>query len=124
MLPSSPTTSQVERPRTTRDLTEDERSFVRQMSELGFGRFESLRVARGQIELGGSAKKVRSVKFGGPQEIGAKPRDFELKAEAAAFIESIRSLDSAEIRNLEIRHGLPFSMEIEEIAGQGQIARL
>jgi hypothetical protein len=29
------------------------------------------------------------------------------------FLEYVRTIDSGEIRCLEVRHGLPFSMEVE-----------
>jgi hypothetical protein len=89
------------------------------MSELGFGRFESLRVTHGQIESWADAKKVRSLRFGEKQDVRTFARDFELKEHVARFFESIRSLEHAEIRSSEIRHGLPWSMDVEETAGQG-----
>jgi hypothetical protein len=39
--------------------------------------------------------------------------DFELKTQMAEFFEYVRAVDAGEIRCLELRHGLPFSMEIE-----------
>ncbi|MBE7542238.1 MAG: hypothetical protein HS123_07715 [Solibacteraceae bacterium] len=38
---------------------------------------------------------------------------FELKSQVADLFEYVRAVDEGEIRALEIRHGLPFSMEIE-----------
>lgn len=99
----------------TRDLRSSERELVTAMSQLGFGRFEYLRIERGQIVLDPWPTSVRDVKFCSADPGAAKipPADFELKAQVAQLFEYVRSVDAGEIRTLEIKHGLPFSMEIE-----------
>jgi hypothetical protein len=37
----------------------------------------------------------------------------QLNSEIAEFFEYVRGIEAGEIRCLEIRHGLPFTMEIE-----------
>ena len=37
----------------------------------------------------------------------------ELRQQIAEFFAYVREVDAGEIRTLEIRHGLPFSMEVE-----------
>jgi hypothetical protein len=85
------------------------------MRDVGFGRFEALRIERGEVALEPWPKTVRGVKFGsadvGPQM--APAGDFDLKAQIAEFFEYVRSVGSGEIRCLEVRHGIPFSMEVE-----------
>jgi hypothetical protein len=39
--------------------------------------------------------------------------DFALKQQIVELIEYIRAVDTGVIRCIEVRHGLPFSMEIE-----------
>jgi hypothetical protein len=39
--------------------------------------------------------------------------EFELKKSLADLFEHIRGVDEGEIRCLEVRHGLPFSMQVE-----------
>jgi len=110
--PTSPTP--VRRTKTTHDLTDVERTFLKAMSDLGFGRFESLGAIGGELACPPAAKRVQAIKFGTAEASRTIPPAFELKAEAAEFFASIRSLEHAEIKNLTIRHGLPCSMEIDE----------
>jgi hypothetical protein len=61
---------------------------------------------------------VRYVKFGTVTTTG-NPLDgtLELRQQLVELFGYVREVDSGEIRTLEIRHGLPFSMEIE-LAGE------
>ncbi|MBE0591141.1 MAG: hypothetical protein IH616_01915 [Gemmatimonadales bacterium] len=99
----------------TRDLRPSERELVRAMKRLGFGRFEYLRIHLGEVVLYPSPRVVRDVKFGSVDPGAAKepPADFDLKTQVAELFAYIRSLYDGEIRTLEVKHGLPFSMEIE-----------
>jgi hypothetical protein len=101
----------------TRDLRASERAFVAAMSDLGFGRFEYLRIERGELVLDPWPAVVRGVKFGSQDPGAAKipPDEFELKPQVAELFEYVRSVDAGEIRTLEVKHGLPFSMEIEMV---------
>lgn len=105
----------MSRPVSSRDLRGAERRFVTAMSQLGFGRFEYLRIERGEIVLDPWPTVVRDVKFGSADPGAAKLHraDFELKAQVAQLFEYVRAVDAGEIRTLEIKHGLPFSMEVE-----------
>ena len=103
------------RPVSTRDLRASERTFVTAMTDLAFGRFEYLRIERGELVLDPWPSVVRGVKFGcqDPGTARTVPADFELKPQVAELFEYIRDVDAGEIRCLEIKSGLPFSMEIE-----------
>ena len=99
-----------------RDLRPSERQFVIAMRQLGYGRFESLQIRRGELVLQPPPTAVRSVKFGTttpnrPDELAG---DFDLKEETAQLFGFIRSIDGGEIRVLAIRGGLPFTMEIAD----------
>jgi hypothetical protein len=103
-------------PKSTRDLRPSERRFLSAMQRLGYGRFESLRIQRGELVLEPGPTTVRSIKFGSttsnrPHESSG---EFELKEETAQLFEFIRSVDAGEIQVLEVRGGLPFTMEIAE----------
>lgn len=102
-------------PVTTKDLLPSEAAFVPAMQRLGFGRFEFLRIHNGELVLDPWPTTVRGVKFGSedPSTSRALPEEFQLKRQVIEFIEYVRSVDAGEIRTLEIRHGLPFSMEVE-----------
>jgi hypothetical protein len=103
------------RPSSTGDLLPSERSFAAAMSSLGFGRFEYLRIERGQLVLDPWPTVVRDVKFGSHDPGAAKqpPAEFDLKPQVAELFEYIRDVDDGEIRTLVVKSGLPFSMEIE-----------
>ena len=102
------------RPITTRDLLPSERSLLEIIRALGFGQIEFLRITAGEPVLDPKPTVVNALKFGVPREsmepVGA---DFELKREAADLFEYTRDIEEGEIRTLIVRHGLPFSMEIE-----------
>ena len=53
-----------ESPSSTRDLLPSENRFLAAMQQLGFGRFESLRIASGELVLDPWPTTVRGVKFG------------------------------------------------------------
>ena len=114
------TKCKTQRPVSTRDLRPSERVFLAAMSDLGFGRFEYLRIERGELILDPWPTVVRGVKFGsqGPGAAKVPPDEFELKPQVAELFEYVRSVDAGEIRTLEVKHGLPFSMEIEMAGGR------
>jgi hypothetical protein len=99
----------------THDLLPSERTFVVAMQQLGFGRFEDLRIDNGEMVLDPWPTTVRGVKFGSedPGTIRTPPDEFQLKRQVIELFEYVREVDAGEIRTLEIRHGLPFSMEVE-----------
>jgi hypothetical protein len=105
----------MSRPASTQDLLHSERTFVAAMTGLGFGRFEFLRIDRGELVLDPWPTMVRDVKFGCPDPVAGRtvPTSFQLKPQVAEFFEYARDVDAGEIRELQVRHGLPFSMEVE-----------
>ena len=102
-------------PVSTRDLLGSERAIVSAMQQLFFGRFERLQIRNGELLLEPWPTTVREFKFGSDHARPVEPRaeEFELKRQVREFIQLVRSVESGEIRRLEIRHGLPFSMELE-----------
>lgn len=99
----------------TSDLRASERAFVAAVQRLGFGRFEFLRIENGELVLDPWPTTVRGVKFGLGDAANSMifPGEFELKRQVVEFFDYVRAVDAGEIRCLEVRHGLPFSMEIE-----------
>jgi hypothetical protein len=103
----------------TTDLLPSEQRFLTAMQEVGFGRFEYVQIRKGEIVLNPWPAAIRDVKFGA--EAGGERRahtEFQLKRQVAEFFEYTRDIDAGEIRTLEIRHGLPFSMEVELAASR------
>lgn len=106
-------------PTTTADLLPSEAAFIDALQKLGFGRFEHLQIRRGQLVLNPWPAAVRDVKFGTPVNTGRTAgNDSGLRPQIAEFFAYVRDVDTGEIRELEVRHGLPFSMEIELAGGR------
>lgn len=101
-------------PVTIQDLLPSEAAFVVAMQQLGFGRFEYLQIRGGELVFNPEPVTVRDIKFGSPVTTG-KPSAVtsELRPQVAEFFAYVRNVDVGEIRELEVRHGLPFSMEVE-----------
>jgi hypothetical protein len=96
------------------DLQPSERRFLAALDQLRFGRFEFLRILRGELVLDPWPTTVQAVKFGAEEAPCQTPSDaFEMKRQLVELFEYVRAVDTGEIRLLEVRHGLPFSMEVE-----------
>jgi hypothetical protein len=106
-------------PVTTQDLLPSEERFLAAMQQLGFGRFEFLQIRGGELVLNPWPVTVRDIKFAAAQNTGkhSEPNS-ELRLQVAEFLAYVRDVDAGEIRELEVRHGLPFSMEIELQGGR------
>jgi hypothetical protein len=106
-------------PAMTQDLLPSEATFLAAMQQLGFGRVEYLQIRGGELVLDPWPVMVRDVKFAAGQYTG-KPAESssDLRPQVAEFFAYVREAESGEIRELEVRHGLPFSMEIELPGGR------
>ena len=110
------------KPTSTKNLLLSERALLEIIRAVGFGQIEFLRIRDGEPVLDPWPTIVHSRKFGVDREPGVAPgADFELKREMIDLFEYTRDVDEGEIRTLAIRHGLPFSMEIE-LAGRARRA--
>jgi hypothetical protein len=106
-------------PVTTQDLLPSEAMFTAAMQQLGFGRFEYLQIRQGELVFNPGPVTVRDVKFGSPVTTGRPAAaTSELRPQVAEFFAYVREVDAGEIRELDVRHGLPFSMEIELPGGR------
>lgn len=107
------------RPTIASDLLSSELLFASAMEDIRFGRFEYVPIKTGELVLAPWPTTVRGVKFGAENRAKARPTcaDFELKEPVIEFFEYVRSVQQGEIRCLEVRHGLPFHMEIAQQPG-------
>jgi hypothetical protein len=98
------------------DLRPSERALVSALSELQFGRLEFVRIAEGEVVLDPRPTTIRAVKFGSeePAEFHPPSDEFQLKRSVIKLIEFIRSISAGEIRCLEVRHGMPWALEVED----------
>jgi len=88
------------------------------MQGINFGRIEQLNIRRGEPVLTPPPRLVREVKFAaenGPRAELAKT-DFALKSQAVEFFRSLDDIGDGCIEVLEIKHGLPFRMDVAESA--------
>jgi hypothetical protein len=100
-------------PTSTENLLASERRFLEAMRRMRFGRFECLQIRNGELVLDPWPTTIRDMKFGSQGGQQATTADeFALKQQAVELFEYVRSVAVGKIRILEIRHGLPFSMEI------------
>ena len=103
---------------TAEALGPDNRHLVAMMQSVNFGRIESLCVRGGKLIMSPPPRVIRDVKIGG--ENGKRPeaglQDFALKKEVVELLDQIARLNNATIHSIEIKHGLPFRMTVEEDA--------
>ena|SRR5688572_5374660 len=87
-------------------------------AELGFGRFECLSDPLWRTVLDPWPTTVREWKLASNPHSTPEPQTnaFELKRQLREFVQFVRPIESGAIRQLDIRHGPPFSMEFD--AGQ------
>ena len=94
------------------------RRLLEEMQKLGFGRFEALVVRNGEPVFTPPPRVIREIKFGG--ENGPRPEaayeDFALKAQVRDFFTQLSQLRNAVVLTLEVKHGLPFRMTVEDQA--------
>ena len=98
------------------DFLPSERRFLAAMRTLGDGRFEFLQIRHGEVILDPWPTAVRYVELGadgGAVHNAAPHGALELQGQAAEFFEYILNFAAAEVRTLEIRHGLPVSIQVE-----------
>jgi hypothetical protein len=87
---------------------------VAAMNELGYGRFESVRIEHGALVLDPWPKTVRSLTFGAespPPHKGLQDK-FELKPAVVKFFQYVQAIGEGEILCLQVRRGLPAAMEV------------
>lgn len=102
---------------TKSSLSSTRSRLVELMQRVNFGRIEDLRVRAGAPTFDPPPRVVREVKFGG--ENGPHPKlgteDFQLKAEVRELFARLEEMGDGTVISLEIKHGLPFRMHIEEV---------
>lgn len=97
-------------------LSQGRKALVRQMQDINFGRMERLKIKNGDPVLDPPPRVIREIKFGG--ENGPRPESgngsFALKAQVIELFRQLDGITSGEIELLEIKHGLPFRMLVQE----------
>jgi hypothetical protein len=85
------------------------------MQRLNFGRIQNLVVRDGEPVFDPAPKVIQKVKIGG--ENGPRPElsceDFLLKKQTVELLEAIADLGDGTVLIIDVKHGLPFAVEIE-----------
>jgi hypothetical protein len=100
---------------TRQGLSPARQSLVVLLQKVRFGRINSLRIVHGEPDWAAGVRWKRTVKIcgdNGEHPAGALP-DFVLKREVVAFFDQMTAIGDGEIKNLEVRNGLPFTYEVE-----------
>ena len=99
-------------------LTPPRRQLVREMQRINFGRIESLKITEREPELDPMPPRVREHKFS--SENGPRPEvatgDFLLKQQVLELFTFFDQMRNGVIEVLEIKHGLPFRMDVREVS--------
>ena len=92
------------------------RRLIRLLQEVNFGWHENLSVRGGQPVFDPAPTVVRQVKFGGDNLPRSESRlaDFNLKQPVGELFAHLDRIGDGVILRLEVRHGLPFAMTLEE----------
>ena len=100
---------------TKSSLSGSHRRLVELMQRLNFGRIEDLIVRDGEPVFDPAPKVIQKVKIGG--ENGPRPElsceDFLLKKQTVQLLEAISDLGEGTVLIIDVKHGLPFAVEIE-----------
>ena len=100
---------------TKSSLPDSHQRLLELMQTINFGRIEDLRVSGGNPIFSPSPKIIQKVKLGGDN--GPRPEaycdDFLLKKQSLELVAAIKELGEGKVRSIDVKHGLPFAVEIE-----------
>ncbi len=98
-------------------LSASQAELIELMQRTAFGVIEGLVIRDGVPVLDPRPRVIRDIKFGGSNgpRPEAKLSDFALKSSVQELMDTFASLGNATVRCLEVKHGLPFRMQVEEV---------
>jgi hypothetical protein len=108
----------MQTPSSKSSLSPARQRLVELMQDLNFGHIERLEILDSQPVFDPPPRVVREIKFGarnGPRPEAAL-RDFVLKAQLVEFFACLDTIGDGVIERLEVQHGLPFRVALEEAA--------
>jgi hypothetical protein len=94
-------------------LSVSRRRLVDICSRIGFGRIERLLVRSGEPQFDAATLIVTERKLGAEATPTDRSADFTLKPTVVDLMRVLDLVGNGSIRCLEVRHGLPFRVEIE-----------
>jgi hypothetical protein len=86
------------------------------------GRIENVPVSNGEPSFDPPPRVIRKLKMGGDNapRPEANLEDFWLKHQVIEMLAAIAELGNGKVLSIEVRHGLPFMLEIERRADQAE----
>ena len=98
-------------------LSTGRRRLLELMQQINFGRIDGITVRGGEPIFDPSPRIVREIKFSSENrprpELGIE--DFVLKAQVVELFEHLDNLGDGKVGSIEVKHGLPFRMSVEEM---------
>lgn len=108
----------MNQPITKSILSESQSRLVELLQRINFGRVERLLVRSGVPVFEPPPRVIQKLKMGGDN--AARPeadlQDFFLKRPTIEMLQAIADLGDGEVLAIEVKHGLPFAIEIERRA--------
>jgi len=97
-------------------LSAGRRRLVELMQSIHYGRIEDLLVQGGEPIFTPAPRMVREIRFGdhGPADRRVTSADFKLKTQVVDLLERLTQLGNGRVERIVVKHGLPFSLAIEE----------
>ena len=88
------------------------------MQRTTFGRIERLEVRNGEPVFTPPPRITKDIKLGSPADNHVHTErvssDFQLKSEQIALFANLTHIDTGVIESIEVRHGLPFRLVVEQ----------
>ena len=99
-----------------REISAPQRRLLELMQDINFGRIEGLVVKDGEPVFDSPPRVVREIKLGGEngprRELGLD--NYAMKSQAVEFFTHLDHLVNGTVETIEVKHGLPFLIRIEE----------
>jgi len=107
----------VKPPRSKSSLSGPQQRLVELMQQINFGRIEDLLVRNGAPVFNPPPRVIRKLKIGADNS--PRPEysfdDFLLRQQTEELLSAIEQMGDGEVLVIDVRHGLPFSIEIEHL---------
>ena len=97
------------------DLSEPKRRLIELLGALQFGTIEGLQIRGGEPLLTPAPRVIQKLRLGtdSTSNPGLNLQDFWLKKPVIDLLNAITDMDNGQIACIDVRHGLPFLLEIE-----------
>lgn len=97
-------------------LSSARRRLLDLMQEMYFGRIEGLAVRNGEPVFAPEPVVIRQIRLGGENAAPDRFRktDYDLKSQAEDLFTRLRQIGDGVLVSLDVRHGLPFQMEVRQ----------